>query len=122
MEEEQVDGLDSEAPATDRIPLGVRLFLIPFVIVLVCGAVLLIGRLLAGGPTTASEYLDDIPNDPFSGRPLLFNLEGNGIAIYSVGDDREDDGGVGMDNLRLRDDGDMVFHVIRSEPNKRGSN
>ena len=35
MEEEQVDGLDSEAPATDRIPLGVRLFLIPFVIVLV---------------------------------------------------------------------------------------
>jgi len=60
MEEEQVDGLDSEAPATDPIPLGVRLFLIPFVIVLVCGAVLLIGRLLAGGPTTASEYLDDI--------------------------------------------------------------
>lgn len=39
------------------------------------------------------EYLVDVPEDPYSGRPLLFRASENGYTVYSVGPDRQDDGG-----------------------------
>ena len=36
-----------ELPAKNPVPLGIRLFLIPFLIVGACGLVLLIGRMLS---------------------------------------------------------------------------
>jgi hypothetical protein len=39
------------------------------------------------------RYLQGVPTDPFDGRPLRLRRLGDGIAIYSVGPDRRDDGG-----------------------------
>jgi len=39
------------------------------------------------------EFLDTIPNDPFTGIPLSYRLEGAGAIIYSLGVDGVDDGG-----------------------------
>jgi hypothetical protein len=39
------------------------------------------------------RYLPEVPADRFTGRPLNYALIGNAPAIYSVGTDRDDDGG-----------------------------
>ncbi len=39
------------------------------------------------------EFLDELPTDPFDGRPLRYTIRKNGYTVYSVGDDRADDGG-----------------------------
>ena len=39
-------------------------------------------------------YLPAVPEDPFSGRPLLLKADGDGYVIYSVDLDRTDDGGL----------------------------
>ena len=38
-------------------------------------------------------YLKEIPIDPFDGKPLKFALQEDGIVIYSVDKDGQDDGG-----------------------------
>ncbi len=38
-------------------------------------------------------YLDRWPTDPFSDAPLRTVIRGNGVTVYSVGTDRDDDGG-----------------------------
>jgi len=40
-------------------------------------------------------YLDRVPLDPFTGKPLMYKVEETGIAVYSVGENRVDDGGRG---------------------------
>jgi len=40
------------------------------------------------------EYLSSIPEDPFSGKPLLYRAAGRGYRLYSVGPDGRDDGGL----------------------------
>ena len=53
-------------------------------------------------PTTAGhratdrprpQYLPDVPEDPFSGRPLVYRTETTGYVLYSVGQNGIDDGG-----------------------------
>ncbi|QVL30375.1 hypothetical protein KIH39_16120 [Telmatocola sphagniphila] len=39
------------------------------------------------------EYLETLPLDPFSGKPMLYQRLSDGIAIYSVGKNRIDDQG-----------------------------
>lgn len=39
------------------------------------------------------EYLDGVPTDRFTGEPLHYRLENNRPLLYSVGPDRDDDGG-----------------------------
>ena len=39
------------------------------------------------------SYLSKMPEDPFSGRPLIYRLQGKNWLLYSVGLDRSDDGG-----------------------------
>lgn len=48
-------------------------------------------------PTTLAElvphYLAAVPSDPFDGAPLRYLRPATGYVLYSVGDDRQDDGG-----------------------------
>lgn len=41
----------------------------------------------------SSGYLQSIPIDPYSGRPLVYNLAQNNFKLYSFGSDFEDSGG-----------------------------
>jgi hypothetical protein len=49
-------------------------------------------------PTQLSDlvptFLRSVPSDPFDGKPLRYKTLSNGYMVYSVGDDREDNGGV----------------------------
>ncbi|HLP75376.1 MAG TPA: hypothetical protein VK327_00525, partial [Candidatus Paceibacterota bacterium] len=41
------------------------------------------------------QYLDAVPSDPFDGQPLRFKiLPQRGYLVYSIGNDRMDDGGI----------------------------
>ena len=39
------------------------------------------------------NYLSKVPQDPFSGRPLIYRPQGTDWLVYSVGEDGLDDGG-----------------------------
>jgi hypothetical protein len=43
-------------------------------------------------------FLPAVPNDPFDGKPLRYKTLPKGYVVYSVGDDREDNGGVDKDS------------------------
>ncbi len=51
-------------------------------------------RLPARLDEVTPAFLDKIPFDPFSGKPMLYRVEDGGYVVYSVGPDRKDDGGV----------------------------
>ena len=52
-------------------------------------------------PPTLDElsgaYLGEVPSDPFSGEALRYRLHDERCVLYSVGRNRKDDGGVGVD-------------------------
>jgi hypothetical protein len=60
-------------------------------------------------------YLPAVPSDPFDGKPLRFSRygarHGHSYAVYSVGSDRKDDGGVDWtsSNPKPRNPRDIVF-------------
>ena len=73
---------------------------------------------LAGYPEDLSEllnkgYLQEIPMDPFSDKPLVYRKTEDGFTFYSVGLNFKDDGGQsGEKNGRIQrwaDNGDAVF-------------
>ena len=39
------------------------------------------------------EFLAEIPSDPFTGQPLVYRPEADGFALYSLGENLQDDGG-----------------------------
>ena len=39
------------------------------------------------------EILDEVPIDPFTGKPLIYKVENNELIIYSFGSNEKDDGG-----------------------------
>src|SRR5262249_56463092 len=39
------------------------------------------------------DYLDSVPLDPLDGKPLKYARRDDGVTVYSVGPDGEDDGG-----------------------------
>lgn len=41
------------------------------------------------------EILDKVPIDPFTGKPLIYRLQDDGVIVYSVGSNEKDDGGRG---------------------------
>jgi hypothetical protein len=55
------------------------------------------------------EYLDDVPVDPFDGKPLRFVVKPDKCLIYSVGLDGKDDGGSPYDEKAQT--GDIVFSL-----------
>jgi hypothetical protein len=50
------------------------------------------------------QELEVLPDDPFSGNPLVYRLTDEGFHLYSVGPDSVDDGGKSFENGD--DDGD----------------
>ncbi len=62
-------------------------------------------------PKSLSElvprYLPSVPTDPFDGKPLRYRQEGKGFRLWSIGEDRKDDGGVEKKPRWFQ--GDIVF-------------
>lgn len=52
------------------------------------------GRPPNGLEELVPTYLRRVPADPFSGRPMVYRLQGTNWLLYSVGEDRADDGGM----------------------------
>jgi hypothetical protein len=62
----------------------------------------------------APKYIDKIPDDLFSGKPLIYRLEDDGYLLYSVGVNGIDDGGQGYDDDPKGDD--LVIRMLVPEP------
>jgi len=56
------------------------------------------------------EFLPAIPQDPFSGGPILYRRVGESFAVYSVGPDGDDDGGRVV--TRSSSDGDYTCDLM----------
>jgi hypothetical protein len=54
----------------------------------------------------------ELPADPFSGKPLVYEREGDGFLLYSLGPNLEDDGGVAAER-RVLEEGDIVMRCLR---------
>jgi hypothetical protein len=52
------------------------------------------GELPASLAGLVPQYLPAVPTDPFDGQPLRFVAKPDGVALYSIGRDLKDDGGV----------------------------
>ncbi|HEV3143531.1 MAG TPA: hypothetical protein VGZ47_06555 [Gemmataceae bacterium] len=62
----------------------------------------------------APKSIDQIPDDLFSGKPLIYRLEGDGYLLYSVGVNGINDGGRGYDDDPKGDD--LVIRMPVPEP------
>ena len=63
------------------------------------------------------EQLERLPDDPFSGKPLVYRLTDEGFRLYSVGPNGVDDGGKSLE------DGDAKTTTCGSgRPDRRGLN
>jgi hypothetical protein len=58
------------------------------------------------------KFLDNIPTDPFDGKPLKYKNLDPGFVIYSIGADRQDDGGKERGPERKRPN-DVTFIIER---------
>ena len=56
----------------------------------------------------ATKYLSHVPEDPFSGKPLIFRPQGTNWLLYSIGPDGVDDGGKPV-SRGLAGKGDLFF-------------
>jgi hypothetical protein len=62
------------------------------------------------------KYFEEVPEDPFTGSELEFRRKEKGYVIYSVGPDRENNGGLEKADKKQSDDGksyDITFSVER---------
>ncbi|MHC4248250.1 MAG: hypothetical protein ACYS9X_03900, partial [Planctomycetota bacterium] len=41
----------------------------------------------------APEFLPEVPPDPYTGKPLVYRVEGDEFLVYSIGENLQDDGG-----------------------------
>jgi hypothetical protein len=77
------------------------------------------GRWPTNAEELAPDYLKTIPDDPFTGHPMVFIHSNDGVTAYSVGENGADDGGLveplGGERLAR----DFGFHL--PAPEKRGS-
>jgi hypothetical protein len=51
----------------------------------------------------APDFLPQIPRDSFDGQPVRMQPSGDGVVLYSVGENRTDDGGLASTEHRMRD-------------------
>ena len=56
----------------------------------------------------ATDYHSRVPEDPFSGQPLVYRAQGTNWLLYSVGPDGVDDGGKSL-GRGLAGKGDLFF-------------
>jgi hypothetical protein len=66
------------------------------------------GELPAALADLVPEFLPAVPTDPFDGRPLRMIATAEGLTIYSIGRDRQDDGG---SDPERKGDPDVVVRV-----------
>ncbi|MHC4363546.1 MAG: hypothetical protein ACYSTZ_12020, partial [Planctomycetota bacterium] len=63
-----------------------------------------------------TKYLEELPMDPYSDRPLVYKRLGDDFTLYSLAADFDDDGGVRSHWGMGEEGGDMVFWPVeRSE-------
>ena len=62
----------------------------------------------------APKHIEQIPDDLFSGKPLIYRLEGKGYLLYSVGQNGIDDGGHTFEDEPRGDD--LVVRIPAPEP------
>jgi hypothetical protein len=72
------------------------------------------GRYPAKLDELSPKYLEQIPDDLFSGNSLIYRLEGNGYFLYSVGQNGIDDGGRSFEDEPRGDD--IVIRMPVPEP------
>jgi hypothetical protein len=68
----------------------------------------------------APKYLGRIPDDLFSGKPLIYRLEGKGFLLYSVGPNGADDEGRGVEDEPRGDDLSVRLPVPRPPAGESG--
>jgi hypothetical protein len=61
----------------------------------------------------ASDYLDKLPMDPFSGGMLTYKLSGDNFELYSFAEDLDDDSGKHDPEWADEGDGDYVFWPVQ---------
>ena len=54
------------------------------------------------------KYLAAVPEDWFSGKPLMYKMDGGDVVVYSIGNDEKDDGGKIITTLNGGDTGARV--------------
>ena len=78
------------------------------------------GRLPQSLDELAPKYLSEVPQDPASGKPLLFKVAPDAFTVYSVGSNGVDDGGdltSGLDRRPARLEGaDVGIRVLTRVP------
>jgi hypothetical protein len=57
----------------------------------------------------APKYLRQLPDDPFTGRPLIYRPQGASYLLYSTGPDLDDDGGRAIPGHVLFGNGDFTL-------------
>jgi len=69
------------------------------------------GRSPTGLEQLVPKYLQRVPLDPFSGRPMNYRSQGTNWLLYSVGEDSVDDGGrpVGRSGLGIVPKGNLFY-------------
>jgi serine/threonine protein kinase len=62
-----------------------------------------------------SDFLNKMPFDPFDGKPLRYRVLPDGIVVYSIGPNLQDDGGVEVISAPVHSDGDICFRLWNPE-------
>jgi hypothetical protein len=80
-------------------------------------------QLTGSWPATLAEIPKDmlpaIPRDPFDGQPLKYARRADGVTVYSIGQDGQDDGGIIIDGANpTRPGSDVGFRLYN--PDARG--
>ncbi len=61
------------------------------------------------------KYLKALPNDPYDGQPLRYRALPDGVIVYSVGPDKEDNGGVRNRHNWLAKGSDLGFRLWNAD-------
>ncbi len=61
------------------------------------------------------DYVDALPIDPFSGKPFIYSKAGDDFRLYSLGDDKDDDGGILLTSIDGEVTGDLIIHLPLEE-------
>jgi hypothetical protein len=64
------------------------------------------------------EYLATLPDDLFSGKPVIYRLTEDGYLLYSVGPNGEDEGGRGPEDQPRGDDLTVRVPQPRPDPDQ----
>jgi len=67
----------------------------------------------------STDYLSQLPMDPYSDKPLVYRQTGNNFILYSLGGDFDDDGGMHSNWGWGEGGGDYVFWPVQTKSTER---